>query len=396
MQRPTAANAGLRGVISILLTLPLFHSADASTPDQVSRQSPVAYSAGANVPQRWRNYALASITPTFSWAPTISRSVPQITDTNESLAGFAISLSALGGQSIGSLNLSIAHAVVDNHVQALSAPQLDVSAELADSKLKRTVVAPSFVSNFGASGTFGVTAILAYQRFASLGLGETALNEDAPVQSVIPGETSYGAGLRLDAGDSLLGRLSWSAAFQSRVNMDALNSLRGVYSDPGQFDIPSSTSVGLSYALTPALSFDVGAQRVRYSAVTPFTSPALPRRFLALLGSGASPVFAWQDLTVYSAGWMWRDDTIGNVELRYTSRQQPSPTSALLRNALDANPADHTVAFAYSRSTGRQATLSVQAIYSSAAYFLGVPSYRASDRTTGSQIEYQAAWGMRF
>ncbi len=396
MQRPIAAKAGLTGAISILLILPLFHSADAATPVLVSRQSPVAYSADANVPQRWRNYALASITPVFSWAPTISRSVPQITDTNDSLAGFAISLSALSGQSIGSLNLSIAQTDVDNRVQALSTPQLDVSAELADRKLKRTVVAPSFVSSFGSSGTFGVTAILAYQRFASLGLGETALNDGTQVQPLVPGETSYGAGLRLDAGDSLLNRLSWTAAYQSRVNMDALNSLRGVYSDPGQFDIPSSASVGLSYALTSALSFDVGAQRVMYSAVTPFTSPALPRRFLALLGSGASPVFAWQDLTVYSAGWMWRDDAIGNIELRYTTRQQPSPTSALLRNALNANPADHTVAFAYSRNTGRQSTLSLQAIYSSAPYFLGVPSYRSSDRITGSQLEYQAAWGMRF
>lgn len=384
------------GAISILLTLPLSHPADASTPNQVSSQLPVAYSTDANVPQRWRNYALASITPSFSWAPVTSRSVPQVTDTDAALAGFAVSIPALGGQSIGTLNLSIAHADVDNRVQALSGPQLDVRAEFADAGLKRTVVAPSFVSNFGSSGSFGVTAIFAYQRFASLGLGETATQEGAPIQPLVQGETSYGAGLRLDVGDSLLDRLSWSGAYQSRVNMDALNSLRGVYSDPGQFDIPASASVGLSYALTQALSFDVGAQRVMYSDVTPFTSPALPRRFLALLGSGASPVFAWQDLTVYSAGWMWRDDAIGNVELRYTTRQQPSPSSALLRNALDANPADHTVAFGYSRKTGRQATLSLQAIYSSAPYFLGVPSYRSSDRTTGSQIEYQAAWGMRF
>ena len=384
------------GALGILLTLPLFQSANASTASQLSPLSPVAHSTDANVPQRWRNYALSSITPTFSWAPAISRSVPQVTDTNEALAGFAVSIHALGGQSIGTLNLSIAHAVVDNRVQALSSPQLNVRAELADAGLKRTVIAPSFVSNFGSSGSFGVTAILAYQRFASLGLGETVLHEGAPLQSLIPGETSYGAGLRLDVGDALLNRLSWSAAYQSRVNMDALNSLHGVYSDPGQFDIPSSASVGLSYALTSALSFDVGAQRVMYSDVTPFTSPALPRRFLALLGSGASPVFAWQDLTVYSAGWMWRDDALGNIELRYTTRQQPAPTSALLRNALDANPADHTVALGYSRSTGRQATLSLQAIFSSAPYFLGVPSYRSSDRTTGSQIEYQAAWGMHF
>jgi long-subunit fatty acid transport protein len=290
----------------------------------------------------------------------------------------------------------VASTSVDGRMPALASPQLDVGSELDEVRLKRTVVAPSYTSRWGNQGSFGVTAVLAYQRFASLGLGESSLADDAPMWPVVPGETSYGAGLRLDIGNTLLNRLSWSAAYQSRVNMDALNSLRGVYTDPGQFDIPASASVGVSYALTPSLSFDVGAQRVKYSEVTPFTSPALPRRFLALLGSGASPVFAWQDLTVYSAGWTWRDDAFGNLELRYTTRQQPSPTSALLSNALDSNPADHTVAVGYSRSTGQQATLRLQAIYSSAPYFLGVPSYRSSERVTGNQVEYEAAWSWRF
>jgi hypothetical protein len=67
-----------------------------------------------------------------------------------------------------------------------------------------------------------------------------------------------------------------------------------------------------------------------------------------------------------------------------------------LSNALDSSPADHTVAVGYSRSTGQQATLSLQAIYSSAPYFLGVPSYRSTDRVTGNQVEYEAAWSWRF
>jgi hypothetical protein len=396
MQRPTAAKAGLMGAFSIALTLPLSFAADAATLSSASSMIPVANTSDASVPQRWRNYALASITPTFSWAPAFKQAPPQITDEQGSLADFSITLQSLNGQPIGSLNLSVASTAVDDQIQALASPQLDVRSELDDLRLKRTVVAPSYTSRWGNQGSFGVTAVLAYQRFASLGLGESSLADSTALWPVIPGETSYGAGVRLDVGNTLLNRLSWSAAYQSRVNMDALNSLRGVYTDPGQFDIPASASVGVSYALTPSLSFDLGAQRVRYSEVTPFTSPALPRRFLALLGSGASPVFAWQDLTVYSAGWTWRDDAFGNLELRYTTRQQPSPTSALLSNALDSSPADHTVAVGYSRSTGQQATLSLQAIYSSAPYFLGVPSYRAAERVTGNQLEYEAAWSWHF
>ena len=178
--------------------------------------------------------------------------------------------------------------------------------------------------------------------------------------------------------------------------MDAFKSHRGVYSDPGQFDIPASAAISLSYALTPSLSFDLGMQRVMYSDVPAFTNPALPRRFLALLGTGASPEFAWQDLDVYSAGWTYRGGRFGQVELRYTTRQQPQPTSALLRNALDADPADHTVGLGYARALGARSRLSMQAVYSSEPYFLGVPGYRARNTTTGDNIEFEAVWALRF
>lgn len=384
------------GALGVMLTLPISFSAIAAPASGVSQRVAIAPSTEAGVPQRWRNYALASITPAFTWAPAAKPAPPQVTDDPAGDSASVSTLYSFGGSSAGTLNLSVAHSLVDGRAPALASPRLDVRSELPGSGLRRTVIAPSYVSRWGESGMFGVTAVLAYQRFVSLGMGESALRDGIPLWPVVPGESSYGAGVRLDVGDQLTSRLSWGAAYQSRVNMDALNSLRGVYSDPGQFDIPSSASVGVSYALTPALSFDIGVQRVMYSEVTPFTSPALPRRFLALLGSGASPVFAWQDLNVYSAGWTWRNDSFGNLELRYTTRQQPSPTSSLLRTALESTPADRTMAFGYSRDTGPQSTLSLQAVYSSAPYFLGLPNYRSADRVTGNRVEYEAAWAWRF
>lgn len=396
MQRPTAATASFLGALSFVLTLPISFSANAASVSQASSGVTVADATAAGVPQRWRNYALASITPAFSWAPAISQDPPQVTDPSNTLANFALALQGFDRQPLATLNLSIAEQRVDNRVQALASPRLDVASELPDFALKRTIVAPSLTSQWGTTGSVGLTALLAYQRFASLGLGESNLHDGISVWPLVPSETSYGVGARLDVGNTLFNRLSWNAAYQSRVNMDALNSLRGVYSDPGQFDIPASASVGLSYALTPVVSVDVGAERVVYSDVTPYTSPALPRRFLALLGSGVSPVFAWDDLTVYSAGLTLRNQALGNFELRYTTRQQPSPSSNLLRNALGSDPADHTVAIGYARNTGKNAMLSLQAVYSSAPYFLGLPSYRSVDRVTGSQLEYQAAWAWWF
>jgi len=361
--------------------------------------APVDGVAGADadaMPARWRNYALATISPMFAWAQPVKVIEPQVTDLLGDGSSLAFALDALGVDAQATIGVSVARGVVDERINVLAMPKVDPFAELPRVGLQRTVVAPSYQQRWGDRGTFGITAVLAYQRFASLGLGEVTMREDMPAWPAMSGETSYGGGLRVDAGNRIGERLDWTIGYQSRVNMDAFNTYRGVYSDPGQFDIPASASIGLRYALTPSMAFDVGAQRVMYSAVTPFTSAALPRRFLALLGSSASPEFAWSDLDVYSAGWTYQKPAFGAIELRYTTRQQPQPTSALLRSALDANPADHTFALGYSRATGRHAQLSLQAVYSSAPYFLGVPSYRADTDATGENVEFEALWAMRF
>lgn len=384
------------GVLGLALTLPLSFLASAAPPPGMLPPSAVAVSDGDAVPQRWRNYALSSITPGFSWAPATAAVAPSVTDAPGIEAQVAIAFASTAGRPTSSLNLSIAEVRVGDRVHALSSPQLDVSSQIPGVGLMRTVVAPSWVSRWGDQGMVGITAVLAYQRFVSLGMGEASLNEGMPLWPVIPGEVSYGAGLRMDVGNELVDKLSWSASVQSTIDMDSLNSVRGVYSDPGQFDIPASVGFGLSYALTPALSFDAGAERVMYSQVTPFTSPALPRHFLALLGSGASPEFAWDDLTVYSAGWTYANDQAGIFELRFTTRQQPEPTSELLRNALGVDTADHTVGLGYTKITGPLSKLSVQTVYSSSPFFLGMPGYRSTSRYTGSQLEYEAAWTVQF
>jgi hypothetical protein len=345
------------------------------------------------VPQRWRNYALSSITPQFAWAERVEfDAAPQITDPMDHALSVSMVLSAVGGQPVSYLNLSVAQTLVDHRAQPLRAP----ASDLPRAGLQRTVIAPSYLRNWGQSGTVGFTAVLAYQRFASLGMGEVSMRDGALLWPMLANETSYGGGARVDVGNQIGKRLSWSFGYQSRLNMDAFENYRGVFLDPGQFDVPANASVGVSYALNPALSVDFGAQRVMYNDVTPFTSPALPRRFLALLGSGASPAFAWRDLTVYSAGWTWRSDSVGTLGLRYATRQQPQPTSALLRSALDLDAADHTVSLSYAKQTSARSRLSLQAVYSSAPYFLGLPTYRSNEVLTGSNVEFEALWALRF
>lgn len=395
MQRVTATTGRLAGALSIALALPLSFAQAASAVDPDAAAASEADGRADSALDRWRNYAFASVTPRFSWAlvPTAEASIPHVTD---ALVTVRPSLfpSLVGASSAAPrLSLSIATGTV-SETAARPTPAGQRLIDLPQSGLERTVVAPSMTFRVGNDGAVGISALLAYQRFASPGLGLLDGQSLYHPPSWAAGETSSGSGVRVDAAYRLGERFEWNAGYQTRVNMDAFSNYRGVYSDPGQFDIPAQASLGLSYALVPSLSFDVGVDRILYSGVTPFTSNGLPNRVLALLGDGLSPTFAWRDLTVYSIGSTWRNRLIGEVQLRYSTRQQPEPTSALLRRALEPDVADYAVSLGWARPTGSNSRMAFVANYAPQPYILGLPTHRSL--SSASRVEFEALWALHF
>lgn len=398
MQRATATAGRWVGALGTGLALPFFGvsaaSLDAGASFSRTMDAPALQAVvDASVLSRWHDYALSSITPQFSWAlPPVSYAAPRVLDNYSAVVAKApLAEVQEGGAQLG---ISVSTGVVSD-TPAVVPEQGSRLIGLPQPGLQRTVIAPSLTQEWGGGGSLRLTGVLAYQRFASLGLGTSAADGWAPMPGWL-GDSAYGAGARIDVGNALGERLRWNLGYQSRVGMGAFVNYRGVFADAGDFDIPASASVGLSLALTPRLGMDVGVQRVMYSAIRPFTSSNLPTRFLALLGDSASPVFAWRDLNVYSVGWTLHDRRIGNLQVRYTTRQQPVPTSRLLENALAGAVANDTLSLGWSRSFGANANVSFLASYASSPYYLLMPTYVTRNDATASQFEFEALWSVRF
>lgn len=401
MQRNIATTGKLAGALSIALALPFCISAGAARADSGAHLRPdVDQAVEAANPEfnRWRDYALASITPRFSWVsmPSLNDVTPRITDALNSARPSAFSTSlSIGDSGAARIGLSIATGAVSDTPNR-SASSVQHLVETPQIGLQRAVATPSITFALGDSSLVAVSAVLAYQRFASMGMGLADWNVSERPTSWASHETSFGTGMRLDTLQQVTPRLAVSAGYQSRVNMDAFNSYRGVYADAGDFDIPAQASFGLSYALTPSFSADIGVDRLNYSEIKPFTSNGLPLRFLALLGDGLSPNFAWQDLTVYSAGWSWRNRTLGELRFRYSTRQQPLPSSALLASALQDDISRYAVSMGWSRSTGHQSRVALLANYASSPYLVGAPSYHSQSGQQANRVEFQALWSLSF
>ncbi|MEO8672670.1 MAG: hypothetical protein ABI411_15225 [Tahibacter sp.] len=395
MQRATAAIKKSVGVASFGLVLP-FVMVSACNAEAISDFN------GTPIMQRWHDYALAAMTPAFSWVETAAVRAPDLMDVTFGGAASRTAFVPIGHDAF--LGISVHSGVVSGLSDGARAGSLTPKDLIPDAKpgLHRYVVSSSYNRHWGDAGNWSVSALFAYQRFASATLAAfdwspLANAQTLPVAAGSSDEISYGRGVSVEASQAIGNRLRWVTGYQSRVNMDAFNSYRGVYADPGDFDIPASATVGLDYAVTPTFGLNIGAERVMYSDIRPFTSAALPRRFLAVLGSGASPNFAWQDLTVYSVGSYWHNATLGDFSVRYSTRTQPSPTSRLLDQLLSEDYSDHSVDFTYARQIGANSRLQLVASYAPTQYLLGAPtSYSVRDQFGGNQVEFEALWAMRF
>lgn len=267
---------------------------------------------------------------------------------------------------------------------------------LNDSALDRRMLTSGLYLQSSGGVGFGVDAVFADQRFASATLPPLV---DIPgrmlPENVASSEESRGIGLAMSIGGPIEENFGWSLGLRSRVDMDTYKRFRGVYSEPGDLDIPATAAVGLSASLAPQTALVLGAEHVFYSDINGFSSYALPNRFLALLGDSSSPSFEWQDLTVYSAAlqgavsrWQW--------SVRYSTSLQPNPTAGLLQQAIEGIQSDSNWSLGVGRALGGFGDFRLTASYAGSEYVLGSPYVSNIDPTESTHFEFEALWNVRF
>ncbi len=344
----------------------------------------------------WKAYARSSMTPDFDWAVVqpvggAERSAVDPRDelraaTRQALASWRSSDRLSLQFSVGSLGQSL-RAGRDEGVLTRNRV---FNTEQANTSLTQRLDANSDVE---------LTAIIARSRYATPGMGTSrwqAVEQFTGVRQSGIQEVSEGGAVALALHRALSDEVMFSVAMQSRLDMDPFKSYRGIYSEAGDFDLPGHVRGGVEWAVTNRFALGVDVQRMMYSDVDTFTSSLLPTSFLALLGDGSSPEFAWRDLTVYSAEAAMLDDFGGRWSLRYSTQLQPRPTSALLSQALAEQYSDLNLGFAYRRRIGAAGEFQLAASYAPEAYFLASAPFVQRDFDGGSQVEVEAQWSLSF
>ena len=276
--------------------------------------------------------------------------------------------------------------------------------------LQQNFLQPGIVGRLGDNNVFSVGLVLASQQYGAAvldrqqGLTSQQAAYESPVFRQFDNnslnnifssnglEFAQGIGFQFGYSLSLIDSLSITAGYQSKIDTEALNNLRGVYANPADLDTPSRVSIDLGIATSKNSQLQIGVEHINYSSITPFGSSFLPRRFLSLLGDSDSPVFNWDDVIVYSARWSWQPVEDWNVQFEYSTRTQPLPDISILANALRPELADSNVGLFVDRRTSRNSLLRLGMSYAPAEYAFGGNVLGVITDDLNQNVELDLSW----
>lgn len=193
--------------------------------------------------------------------------------------------------------------------------------------LSQVFAAPTVSVQVASGHAFGVSVVLAYQRFKAHGL------ENFGVENAGYDE-SHGAGVRLGYTGRLASWLSIGVTWQSRIDMSRFDRYDHLFAEHGDFDIPANYAAGVAITPIAGTTLACDVERIEYSKVAAIGHDLTMARMMAGLGSDDGPGFGWRDMNVIKLG---LSQDIGHdvtARIGYNHCTQPIPADQTYFNML--------------------------------------------------------------
>jgi long-chain fatty acid transport protein len=277
----------------------------------------------------------------------------------------------------------------------------------------------SYSRKINAKHSWGVSAILAYQRFKADGLALFGpaggmgfdVSNDPTKLTNNGNDTSMGFGAKIGWLGEVSPGLTLAASYQTKMSMDEFSDYAGLFAEQGGFDIPATWTLGLAWNVTSTgtLTFDI--QGIQYSDVSSIGNPMLPNLMNCLMGDSTGCLggsngagFGWEDMTIYKLGYQWATSPQWTWRVGASMTDQPIPQSEVLFNILAPGVMEThiTGGFTYTMASNNEITFA--AMYAPEVKVKGANPF--ADMTGSgatqdielymSQWELTASWGVKF
>jgi len=264
----------------------------------------------------------------------------------------------------------------------------------------------SYSRAINAKHSWGVSAILAYQRFKADGLGAFGAfgYSSDPTKLTNNGtDTSTGFGAKIGWMGEVSPGLTLAASYQTKMSMSEFDDYKGLFAEQGDFDIPATWTLGLAWNLAPGtLTFDI--QGIQYSGVNSIANPLLPNLVTAQLGDDNGAGFGWEDIVVYKLGYQWATSPAWTWRVGASLSDQPIPNSEVLFNILAPGVMETHITGGFTYTMSPTSEFSFAAMYAPETKVSGNNPLAAGSTGTATQNielymtqwELTASWGWKF
>ena len=231
--------------------------------------------------------------------------------------------------------------------------------------------------------SIGISPIITLQRFKANGL--TNFNGTGPIPQMINGmiaggqlppgtppfpsfsvdgenmtnngtDTAWGYGGKLGVTFKPNDMITLGASYQTKIRTDEFDEYSGLFAESGDFDIPSTWTVGLAADVTEDITVTFDYQRINYGEVKSISNPSNEYLFMCMggdttkcLGGSDGAGFGWDDIDVFKLGVQWQ--AMPNLQLRAGWNRGDNPISsddALFNTIAPGVMEDHfTAGFSY-------------------------------------------------
>ncbi|MCF6318787.1 MAG: hypothetical protein L3J83_05860 [Proteobacteria bacterium] len=277
--------------------------------------------------------------------------------------------------------------------------------------LEQEYYTPGYVISNGNS-SFGVAAILVQQSFLDDSLGSLVVASSSSnfiYFDETQGRTNRGTGYQFNFTQKLFNDINISVDYQSQINMNEFDVYGRSYSEQGEFDTPgqytfsldvpiftnnvSTNNVATNSVSANKLSFS--AERISYSNIDSRVHSGFSQAFLNVYNGIFSPVYALQDLTVYSIGFEQNINNGFSWNIEITSRQQAPATVEIYDRILteDTASVSYKLGIAHSAPIGQ---FNLYASFANKPLFIGATDFGRFNSSMTRHIEGVASWSFQF
>ena len=276
--------------------------------------------------------------------------------------------------------------------------------------LEQLFITTTYSQKINSTSSWGASLIAVYQTFEAKGLAVFGGNSlDAANLSDNGKDTSTGFGAKFGWQGEVSKGLTLAASYQTEMDMSKFDDYAGLFAEGGDFDIPSTWTVGLAWKTAPksTLTFDV--QQIMYSDVASISNsissltdgsctPGAPATGAGCLGGSAGAGFGWKDMTIYKLGYQWETSPDWTWRVGVSQGDQPIPNSETMFNILAPAVMETHLTAGFTMKTGSDSEFSLAGMYAPNSSVTGANPFNPSQNITieMTQYELEASWAWKF